>query len=312
MHTMNWPLDSSASGGGFVYHQLPDKVHVGLVIGLDYKNPYLNPFKELQRYKLHPEIRKHLENGECLSYGARALNEGGWHSVPKLTFPGGMLIGCSAGFMNTAKIKGSHTAMKSGMLAAEAVSEALDRKDAEGKEIYKYYNKYRESWIWQELYEVRDVRAGFSTNVWWGSVHAFLSYNVFGGAKVGFSSNKHLKDSAMTGFAKDYKDIDYPKPDNNLTFDLLTQVSKTGTNHEENQPCHLTVKPGMEKTPDLSLKLYAGMEQRFCPAGVYEYIDSKLHINAQNCIHCKTCDIKAVNEFIRWTTPEGTDRKSVV
>mmetsp|Transcript_11255 Transcript_11255/g.11282 ORF Transcript_11255/g.11282 Transcript_11255/m.11282 type:complete len:560 (+) Transcript_11255:11-1690(+) len=305
-HTIGWPTDSTTICGGFLYHQLQDIVHVGLVFGLDYKNPYISPFKELQRYKTHPDIRKHLEGGECLSYGARALNEGGYYSVPKLTFPGGMLLGCSAGFMNTAKIKGTHTAMKSGILAAETVHEALDHGDAEGKELFKYYHKYRKSWLWKELYDVRNVREGFSQNIWWGSVQAWLSNSVFGGNRIALTEKKNPEnDSAATHFARDCKPIDYPKPDGKLTFDLLTQVSKTGTNHHEDQPCHLKIKPGMDGKPDLSLKYYAGIEQNFCPAGVYEYIDNKLHINSQNCIHCKTCDIKAVNNFIKWTVPEG-------
>lgn len=306
VHSVNWPLDSKTQGGGFLYHETSGNIHVGLIVGLDYKNPYISPYKEFQRFKTHPIISKHLEGGECIGYGARAVNEGGFYSVPKLTFPGGMLIGCAAGFLNPAKIKGTHTAMKSGMLAAEAVAEALTREEAEGTELFKYYELYRNSWIWQELYKVRGVREGFRKNLWFGLAHAFVSYNFLGGKKF-LVSDSHKSDSACTGFAKDFKPIEYPKPDGVLTFDLLTNLSRTGVNHEHDQPVHLKIKPGMEKSPtEHSLNLYAGPEQRFCPAGVYEFIDNKLQINAQNCIHCKTCDIKTPSEYIQWTPPEGS------
>lgn len=305
-HTVNWPLDIHTQGGGFVYHESPDFVHVGLIIGLDYKNPYLNPYKEFQKYKNHPVIKQYLEGGECISYAARAINEGGFNAVPKLTFPGGLLIGCSAGFLNPAKIKGTHTAMKSGMLAAEAVAEAISQNKATGTEIESYYSAYKNSWIWQELYQVRSVREGFRKNLWFGMAHAFVSYNFLGGGKFLTGNKPHKFDSEETGLAKDYLPIEYPKPDGILTFDLLTNLSRTGTNHEHDQPSHLKIKPGMEKSPEhYSLTLYEAPEQRFCPAGVYEFIDKKLQINAQNCIHCKTCDIKTPAEYIQWTPPEG-------
>lgn len=306
LHTLGWPLDYRTAGGGFLYHQGPDLVHVGLITGLNYRNPYLSPFKEFQRYKTHPLIRKYLEGAECIAYGARALNEGSLYSVPKLTFPGGMLVGCAAGFMNTAKIKGSHTALKTGMLAAEAVAEAFARGDPAGQELSKYSELYRNSWVWEELYEVRNFREGFEKNIWWGQVQAFLSYNFFRGNRVGLGTAKHVDDSKATELAKDSKAIEYPKADGKLTFDLLTSVARTNTDHETDQPSHLKVKPGMEDKPEgYSLKLFGGPEQRFCPAGVYEFVENKLVINAQNCIHCKTCDIKTPSEYILWTTPEG-------
>lgn len=305
IHTVNWPLDSSTQGGGFLYHEMPGFLHVGLIVSLDYKNPYINPYKEFQRFKTHPVIRKYLEKGECIGYGARTVNKGGFDAVPKLTFPGGMLIGCSAGFLNPVKIKGTHTAMKSGMLAAEAVAEALRLNEAEGTEIFKYYENYRNSWIWEELQRVRGVSEGFKKNFWFGMTHAFISYNLLGGSSM--FNFKDVPDSQSTGLAKDHKKIEYPKPDGILTFDLLTSVSRTGTNHESDQPSHLKIKEGMEQKPtDLSLRNFDGPEQRFCPAGVYEFVEGKLQINAQNCIHCKTCDIKTPSEYIKWTTPEGT------
>ena len=307
MHSVNWPLDTSTQGGGFLYHEMPGFIHLGLIIGLDYKNPYLNPYKEFQRYKTHPIIKRHIQDGECISYGARAVNEGGFNSVPKLTFPGGMLIGCSAGFLNPAKIKGTHTAMKSGILAAETVADALIREDAEGKELFKYTEKYKNSWIWEELHQVRSVREGFRKNLWVGLAHAFISYNFLGGGSAMLGKSSHKSDSESTGLARDHKPIEYPKPDGTLTFDLLTNLSRTGTNHNSDQPPHLKIKPGMQDTPsEYSLPVYAAPEQRFCPAGVYEYVDNKLQINAQNCIHCKTCDIKTPAEYIQWVPPEGS------
>ena len=312
MHSVNWPLDSKTQGGGFIYHEVTGHVHIGLIIGLDYRNPYINPYKELQRYKQHPIIRKHIEGGECIAYAGRVVNKGGFYAVPKLTFPGGMLIGCSAGFLNPIKIKGTHTAMKSGMLAAEAVAEALTREEATGKELFSYYTKYQNSWIWKELHEVRSVSDGFKRNLWFGLGKAFISYNFLGGG--GFlpetsdnsKSPKFKSDSESTDFARDHKPIEYPTPDGVLSFDLLTNLSRTGTNHEHDQPSHLKIKQGMENTPEMfSLKVFEGPEQRFCPAGVYEYVDKKLQINAQNCIHCKTCDIKTPAEYIVWTPPEG-------
>lgn len=306
LHSVNWPLPSDAQGGGFVYHELPGYIHVGLIMALDYKNPYLNPYKEFQRYKTHPVIKDHIKKGDCISYGARVVNEGGFYSVPKLTFPGGMLIGCSAGFLNPAKNKGTHTAMKSGMLAAEVVSKALSKGKAAGQELTNYYEAYKDSWIWKELYKVRGIRDGFHKNIWYGLANAFLSQNILDGGSI-FPAKPAISDSQSTGFSKDYKEIAYPKPDGVLTFDVLTNLTRSGTNHEHNQPCHLKIKPGREDAAvNYSLKMFDGPEQRFCPAGVYEYVDRKLQINAQNCIHCKTCDIKTPGDYIRWTPPEGS------
>lgn len=309
IHTISWPLDATTYGGGFIYHHQNNQVHLGLVIALDYRNPYFSPYKELQRFKTHPLVSQILEGGECIGYGARAVNEGGFYSVPKLTFPGGMLIGCSAGFLNTAKVKGTHNAMKTGMMAAEAISEGLDRGEIQGKELWSYYTKYRKSWVWDELYEVRDFRQGFFTNLYLGSARAFLNNKLLKGQRWSFGLSQKGEvhpDHECTGYATDYKPIEYPKPDGKLTFDLLTNLARTNTNHESDQPIHLKIKPGKESFPkEVSLKLYAGPEQRFCPAGVYEFINGNLQINAQNCIHCKTCDIKTPGNYIDWTVPEG-------
>jgi len=302
-HSVHWPLGHKNTGGTFMYHETPNRVHIGMVVGLDYKNPYLSPYHEFQRMKLHPVFRSRLEGGECISYGARALNESGFYSVPKLVFPGGALIGCSAGFMNTAKIKGTHTAMKTGMLAAEAVADALQRGQAEGKEVWKYYEMYRSSWVWEELKAVRHFRNGFHRNIWWGQAYGAVSLMLKGNHPV--LKQHYTSDSESTGLAVDYKPIDYPKPDGKLTFDLLTNLSRSGTNHTHTQPSHLRIKDELAFKPEYSFSQHAGPEQRFCPAGVYEFVDGKLVINAQNCVHCKTCDIKTPSEYIRWTVPEG-------
>ena len=306
LHSLAWPLDSSILGGGFMYHEREDQVHVGLVLALDYKNPHLNPYKEFQRYKTHPFIRKVLEGGEPLAYGGRAVNEGGFYAVPKLTFPGGMLAGDCAGFLNTAKIKGTHNCMKTGMLAAEAIAEATEQGDIAGKELEGYYSKFRNSWVWDDLYEVRNFREGFSRGIWFGQAHAFVSYNILGGRGLGGKKPQHIEDWETTGYASEHKPIEYPKPDGKLTFDLNTNLQRANVNHEHDQPSHLVIRNGMESKPtEFSHKLFDGPEQRFCPAGVYEFHEGKLQINAQNCIHCKTCDIKTPGGYIQWTTPEG-------
>ena len=305
-HSVGWPLGMKNGGGTFLYHKDDNEVHVGMVVALDYKNPYLSPYKELQRSKLHPSIKTHLEGGECISYGARTINEGGYYAIPKLTFPGGLMVGCGAGFLNVPKIKGSHNAIKSGMVAAEEIVKALDRDDSPGQEVYQYYTALKESWLWKELYSTRGARDGFHYGLIPGLINSWFCINLLKGGSL--LKSKVKPDSETTGFAKDFKPIDYPKPDGVLTFDLLTNLSRSGTNHEANQPAHLRIKPGQEETAkQYSNKLYGGPEQHFCPAGVYEYDDEQnLVINAQNCVHCKTCDIKTPGEYIHWTVPEGS------
>jgi len=327
-HTLGYPLQSGPMdkvyGGSFLYHQEPDLVLVGLVVGLDYENPYLNPYQEFQRWKTHPEISKHLAGGTCISYGARVLNEGGYHSIPKLTVPGAALIGCSAGFLNAVKIKGSHTALKSGMLAAEAAFETLTAEEGDPvaetmeldtstykfKELTGYTKALEESWVYKELYQVRNSHVAFSKwGVAGGLAHTALAAHVTKG-KEPWTLTSHTKDSETTKPASEFQPIDYPAADGKLTFDLLTNLQRTGTYHAEDQPIHLRVKPDKADIPlKKSLPIYAGPEQRFCPAGVYEYVEDKgepqLVINSQNCIHCKCCSIKTPGEYIEWTVPEG-------
>lgn len=305
-HTVGWPLDPKTYGGSFIYHWGSNLVSIGLVIGLDYENPYLNPYEEFQRFKHHPAIEPLLEGGQCLSYGARAINEGGWQSIPKLTFPGGMLIGCSAGFLNVPKIKGSHTAIKSGMLAAETIFENF-KKQSNEKELTQYSEKINKSWIKPELYRARNIRPAFHKGLWHGLTYAAIDTYVFRGLAP-WTFSQHA-DNLCLNRAKYYKPINYPKPDGKISFDKMTSVARTNVFHEENQPVHLILKnPTAAIT--INWQQYAGPEQRYCPAGVYEFIDDeagkkKLQINAQNCIHCKTCDIKDPTQNITWVPPEG-------
>ncbi|MCW1384195.1 electron transfer flavoprotein-ubiquinone oxidoreductase [Novosphingobium sp. KCTC 2891] len=311
IHTQGWPLsESNTWGGGFLYHQANNQVALGFVTALDYANPYVYPFEEFQRWKQHPEIRAILEGGRRVSYGARAINEGGWQSVPKLAFPGGALIGCSAGFVNVPRIKGSHTAMKSGMLAAEAISAAI-ASGREKDEMGEYDAAVRDSWIAKELKKVQNAQpliAKFGGEL--GTVLA--GADMWLRQLVGFGISKPLKhhrDSEATQRADLFKPIQYPKPDGVISFDRLTSVSFSYTNHEEDQPCHLVLKDPTVPTR-INLPIYAGPEQRYCPAGVYEFVGveegaPRLQINAQNCVHCKTCDIKDVTQNIEWVTPEG-------
>lgn len=325
-HTLGWPLSMDVYGGSFLYHMKPDLVLVGLVIGLDYANPYLNPYMEFQRMKHHPRISQFLEGGECIQYGARVINEGGFQSIPKVTFPGGALIGCSAGFVNLPKIKGTHTAMKSAMLAAESCFEALTSdnvpasvavppqtpvKDADAKaglEVVKYQSALEKSWVWSELKEVRNYHGAFAAGLLGGVAYSGLSAFVLKGREP-WTFHHTVKDADRTKPAAECKKIEYPKPDGKLSFDILTNLARTNVNHEGDQPAHLRIKPGMESVPtEVSFKVYAGPEGRFCPAKVYEYPpeeNGKLVINAQNCIHCKTCSIKTPREFIKWTVPEA-------
>jgi electron-transferring-flavoprotein dehydrogenase len=306
-HTIGWPLDNRTYGGSFLYHFGDNLVSYGFVIGLDYRNPWLSPFEEMQRFKTHPEVRKHFVGGRRISYGARALNEGGLQSIPRLTFPGGALIGCSAGFVNVPKIKGTHTAMKSGMLAAEAVAMALagDRP----AEPVAYEASLKASWVWEELSAVRNVRPVFGKlGMWGGLAHAAVDTYVFRGKAPWTFHHAHADNTTLIE-ASAAPRITYPKPDGVLTFDRLSSVFISNTNHEENQPAHLTLKDPSVPVA-VNLARYGAPEQRYCPAGVYEIVGAdegapKLQINAQNCVHCKTCDIKDPTQNIVWVTPEG-------
>ena len=311
IHTQGWPLSESNSwGGGFLYHQANNQVALGFVTALDYANPYVYPFEEFQRWKQHPEIRAILEGGRRVSYGARAINEGGWQSVPRLSFPGGALIGCSAGFVNVPRIKGSHTAMKSGMLAAESIAAAM-ASGREKDDMVEYDSAVRESWIAKELKKVQNAQplvAKFGGELGTVLAGADMWLRTIGGFGI-WKPMKHHRDSEATQRADLYKPIAYPKPDGVITFDRLTSVSFSYTNHEEDQPSHLVLKDPTVPTR-INLPLYAGPEQRYCPAGVYEYVgveegNPRLQINAQNCVHCKTCDIKDTTQNIEWVTPEG-------
>jgi electron-transferring-flavoprotein dehydrogenase len=310
MHSIGWPLDSKTYGGSFIYHMAKNLLSIGFVVGLDYKNPYLDPFAEMQRFKTHPSIRHLFKDAERISYGARAINEGGWQSLPKLTFPGGALIGDAAGFLNVPKIKGIHTAMQSGMLAAMATVEALEVANNEGKKssiiLSSYPNKVKTSWLREELHKVRNIRPGFRQGLWLGLLNAFFETYISFGASPW--TLKNHDDYKSLDLAQNSKKINYPKPDGILTFDKLSSVYLTNTYHEENQPTHLVLKDP-ELAIDINYQRYASPETRYCPAAVYEIIDTeagpKLQINAQNCIHCKTCDIKDPRQNINWQAPEG-------
>ncbi|KAF9097222.1 hypothetical protein BGX23_009470 [Mortierella sp. AD031] len=316
VHAMGWPIDNSTYGGAFIYHMGDDMLSLGLVIGLDYENPYLHPYKEFQRWKHHPYVKDLLEGGECLSYGARAINEGGLQSIPKLYFPGGALIGCTAGFLNLVKIKGTHTAMKSGMLAAESAYAAITSdKYEEDKPIVleDFEQKVKDSWIWKELTEIRNCRPSFHTPLGnlGGVLYSGIDTILLKG-RTPWTFHNTTPDHERLRVATNAQKIEYPKPDGVISFDLLTSVSRTGTNHAENQPVHLRLK-NKDIPVERNLKIFDGPEGRFCPAGVYEFVDNeagpegskRLQINSQNCIHCKTCDIKDPSQNIDWTVPEG-------
>lgn len=307
IHTLGWPLDRATYGGSFIYHLSKQRIAIGFVVGLDYKNPWLSPFEEFQRFKTHPLISSVLSGGERLCYGARALNEGGWQSLPKLTFPGGALIGDAAGFLNVPKIKGIHTAMKSGILAAEACFENLEQQHAENPvELTSYFTKVKQSWLAEELYAVRNIRPGFKYGLISGLINAAFETYITRG-KSPWTLNNHADNKSLKP-ANQAKKITYPKPDGKLTFDRLSSVYLSNTFHEENQPCHLKLKQP-KLAIEVNLNKYASPESRYCPAAVYEIVEQetgpKLQINAQNCIHCKTCDIKDPRQNIVWTAPEG-------
>ncbi|KAF2007116.1 electron transfer flavo protein-ubiquinone oxidoreductase-like protein [Amniculicola lignicola CBS 123094] len=312
VHSMGYPLPSDTYGGGWMYHFGDNMVSIGLVVGLDYPNPWMAPYGEFQKMKHHPMYKDVLEGGKCISYGARTLIEGGFQSIPKCAFPGGALIGDTAGFVNLPKIKGTHTAMRSGMLAAEAAWDALKGNNDGTIFLYDYEDKLRSSTIWKELKEVRNMRPSFHNplGLYGGVLYSGLEAYVLRG-KAPWTLKHGKPDHAATKTADQCKKIEYPKPDGKISFDILTSVSRSGTNHEEDQPVHLQVKD-WEKHAEMEWPKYKGVENRFCPAGVYEYVedDSKdlgvrFQINAQNCVHCKTCDIKDPSQDINWSTPQG-------
>ncbi|MDH0343833.1 electron transfer flavoprotein-ubiquinone oxidoreductase [Chromobacterium haemolyticum] len=306
-HTVGWPVDTATYGGSFMYHLENNQVVVGFVIGLDYQNPYLSPFEEFQRFKTHPAIRKVFEGGRRLSYGARALTEGGLQSLPRLTFPGGLLVGDTAGFLNVPKIKGTHTAMQSAMLAAEAVFELLGQEQP-AREATAYSEKFKQSWLHEELHRVRNIRPSFRWGLWPAMIYSALDTFLFRG-KAPWTLRHHQADHQSLKPADECAPIAYPKPDGVLTFDRLSSVFISNTNHGEDQPPHLKLKDASVPVA-FNLAKYDAPEQRYCPAGVYEIVgreegEPRLQINAQNCVHCKTCDIKDPSQNIVWTTPEG-------
>ncbi|RWU12341.1 electron transfer flavoprotein-ubiquinone oxidoreductase [Pseudidiomarina gelatinasegens] len=308
VHTTGWPLTDEASGGGYLYHAEDGQVYVGLIVDLNYSNPYLNPFGEFQKFKTHPEIAKTLQGGKRVTYGARAITKGGFYALPKMTFAGGVLVGCNAGTLNFAKIKGNHTAMKSGMLAAESIFAALQNEQVPA-ELPDYAERFEQSWLYDELYRSRNFGPAvhkFGTIL--GGAYNTLDQNWFGG-KLPFTIKDETTDHSQMRKASECKPIDYPKPDNKLTFDRLSSVFLSNTNHEEDQPCHLKLKDASIPL-NVNLPEYAEPAQRYCPAGVYEVVEENgeavFKINAQNCIHCKTCDIKDPSQNITWVTPEGT------
>ena len=311
VHTSGWPVEDGSFAGGFLYHLEGNKVTLGYVVGLDYQNPWMSPFEEMQRWKTHHAIRAHIEGGKRIGYGARAINNGGLQCLPKLVFPGGALIGCDAGFLNAARIKGSHAAIKSGMLCAEAAFEAV-QAGRQGDELSAFEAGFKASWLHEELWTYRNFKNWFKKSPLVGKLmtgveHWFLP-------KVGVSVppwtiHNTVKDHTKLRPAAEMPQISYPKPDGKLTFDRLSSVFISNTNHEENQPAHLTLKDASVPV-SLNLARYAGPEQRYCPAGVYEFVrndddSERLQINAQNCVHCKTCDIKDPSQNIVWVTPEG-------
>ncbi|MCF8880805.1 electron transfer flavoprotein-ubiquinone oxidoreductase [Hyphobacterium sp. SN044] len=311
-HTMGWPLDNKTGGGSFLYHWGDNFVSVGFVVHLNYKNPWIAPFEEFQRFKTHPDIRGTFEGAERVSYGARAITEGGYQSVPKLAFPGGALIGCSAGFVNVPRIKGSHNAMKTGMMAAEAAFEAI-KAGRQGDTLTAYEEAYETSWVAKDLKKVRNAKPlwskfGTFIGVMLGGVDMWTN-TLFGMSVFGTMSHGGTDAEALEP-ADQHQKIAYPKPNGVLTFDKLSSVFLSNTNHEEDQPVHLKVKD-MELQKTSELEVYAGPSARYCPAGVYEWVkdetsgEERFVINAQNCVHCKTCDIKDPNQNINWTTPEG-------
>lgn len=306
IHTLGWPLDSNTYGGGFVYHMDPNLIALGFVVGLDYSNPYLSPYDELQRFKQHPHIRKILAGGSCIEYGARVINEGGLQSIPQVFFPGGILVGCAAGFLNVPKIKGIHTAIKSGILAAEAIHSALQQNE-KPINLTTYSQNLKDSWLWNELKMARNIRPAFQNGLWIGLAYAALDTYVLRGKAPWTLHNK--ADYKQLKPAASCKPINYPKYDGTISFDKLTALRLANINQSADQPPHLKLTD--QQTPiKINLKIYNGPEQRYCPANVYEFVtnpqgSTHLQINAQNCVHCKACDVKDPTQNIIWTPPEG-------
>lgn len=310
IHGVGWPLsESGSSGGAFLYHAENNQVVVGLIADLNYSNTYVSPFEELQRFKLHPQSKKFLQGGTRVSYGARAIAKGGVNSLAKMTFPGGLLIGCDAGTLNSVKIKGNHTAMKSGMLAAEAVVENLQSAGDAPKEASNYTDKFNDSWLYEELHKSRNFSGLMHTfGTFLGAGAVWVEQNIFGGS-FPFTLHDTKPDHETLKPASQCKPVNYPKPDGKLTFDRLSSVFLSNTNHEEDQPCHLTLKDASVPIAH-NLPIYDEPAQRYCPAGVYEIVEAEsgekqFQINGQNCVHCKTCDIKDPSQNIVWVTPEG-------
>ncbi|WP_372833610.1 electron transfer flavoprotein-ubiquinone oxidoreductase [Pontibacterium sp.] len=308
VHGSGWPLDKNTSGGFFLYHTDDCQVVVGLIIDLNYANPYISPFDEFQRLKHHPVLKQHLDGGTRVSYGARAITKGGFNSLPKMTFPGGLIVGCNAGTLNFSKIKGTHTAMKSGMVAAEAMFEALAGGCAGGEELTRYEEMFKESWLHEELFSSRNFGpAMHKFGAILGGAFNYIDQNIFGG-KLPFTLHDNHEDYAQMQPASNFQPIDYPKPDGKLSFDKLSSVFLSNTNHEEDQPCHLKLTD-VDIPLTQNLTKFAEPAQRYCPAGVYEVVEDddgkRFQINAQNCLHCKTCDIKDPAQNITWVTPEG-------
>ena len=307
IHTAGWPLDRDTYGGSFLYHLDNNLVTVGFVVGLGYSNPYLSPFEEFQRYKTHPSVRKYLEGGKRISYGARAISAGGVVSLPKLVFPGGALVGDDAGFLNVSRIKGSHAAIKTGMLAADAAFEAV-QAGREADELIAYPQSFRQSWLHNELHKARNFKQWMSRGLFLGTVMVGIEQKLLRGQVPWTLHHKHADHQSLKPAAQ-CRPIDYPKPDGKVSFDRLSSVFISNTNHAENQPSHLTLKDPSVPVA-VNLRTYAGPEARFCPAGVYEFVkddadQDRLQINAQNCVHCKTCDIKDATQNIVWAAPEG-------
>ncbi len=309
VHTAGWPLDNDTYGGSFLYHLENNQVAVGFVLGLGYANPYLSAFEEFQRYKTHPSIRGFFDGAKRIAYGARAITAGGINCLPKLTFAGGALIGCDAGFLNASRIKGSHAAIKSGMMVADAIATAL-AANRQYDELSDYPKAFEASWLHEELHRARNFKPAMNKGLYAGSLLFGVDQIVFGG-KAPWTLRNTVPDHAKLLPAAQFTPITYPKPDGKLTFDRLSSVFISSTNHEENQPCHLTLKD--DSVPvSINFAKYAGPEQRYCPAGVYEYVKNddnsdRLQINAQNCVHCKTCDIKDPTQNIVWVTPQGAE-----
>lgn len=312
VHTAGWPMDNDTYGGGFVYHLEGNRVTLGFVTGLDYQNPWLNPFEEMQRWKTHPAVRAHIEGGKRLGYGARAITAGGLLSLPKLVFPGGALVGCDAGTLNAARIKGSHAAIKSGMLCAEAICDAVFKHDRRHDELTSYAEAFDKSWLHDELHQARNFKQWFKKGNWVGMLMTGIEHWLL--PRLGLKSppwtiHRTQPDHVRLKPAAECMQIAYPKPDGVLTFDRLSSVFVSNTNHEENQPAHLTLVDARVPV-GINLARYAGPESRYCPAGVYEFVKNedgsdRLQINAQNCVHCKTCDIKDPTQNIVWVAPEG-------